>query len=56
MQLTGADGMPIDASIQRVGGLRELDEIMVVGSVDAASTPVNMIVNAVKIHGPTGKR
>lgn len=50
VQLLGADGLPIEASLNGVGGLKELDEITVVGSVDPASTADNMILNAVKIH------
>lgn len=56
VQLVGDDGLPIDASLKGVGGLKELDEITVVGSVDASSTPSNVIINAVKIHRPSSAR
>ena len=50
VQLLGTNGLPLEASIKGVGGLKELDEITVVGSVDPASTSENMILNAAKIH------
>jgi hypothetical protein len=50
VQLLGEDGLPIEASMKGVRGLKELEEITVVGSVDPASTSDNMILNAVKIH------
>lgn len=56
VQLIGADGLPIDTSLKGVGGLKELDEITVIGSVDASSTPDNVIINAVKIHRPASAR
>lgn len=44
------DGDPIAQSLKGVGGLTELDEVIVAGVVDPASTPQNLIINAAGIY------
>lgn len=45
-----ADGQPVAQSLKGVGGLSELDEVIVAGVVDPASTPQNLIINATGIY------
>lgn len=41
-----ADGKPVEGSLKGVGGLTELDHIVVTGVVDPSSTESNLIINA----------
>lgn len=53
VQIPGPDGVPIGATIKGAAGLKELDRITVTGTVDTASTPDNLILNASSIQrGP----
>ncbi|MDQ8203829.1 hypothetical protein [Pelagicoccus sp. SDUM812003] len=45
-----ADGEPVAQSLKGVGGLTELDEVVIAGVVDPASTPQNLIINASGIY------
>ncbi len=45
-----ADGNPVQGTLKGVGGLTELDHVVVAGTVDAASTPENLIINATGIY------
>lgn len=44
------DGQPVTQSLKGVGGLTELDEVVIAGVVDPASTPQNLIINASGIY------
>jgi hypothetical protein len=50
IQITGADGRVLKQSLKGVHGLTELSTVTVTGTLDPASTPEAMIVNALKIH------
>ena len=41
-----ADGRPVEGSMHGVGGLSELDAVVVTGEVNAASTPDNLVIDA----------
>jgi hypothetical protein len=45
-----ADGNPLPGSLKGVGGLTELDHVVVAGTVDPSSTPQNLIINASGIY------
>lgn len=53
VQLVSADGQPVPGSLRSVGGLSELDHIVVAGTVDSSSTPENLIINASGIYRQT---
>lgn len=45
-----ADGNPLEGTLKGVGGLTELDHVVVAGTVDPTSTPENLIINATGIY------
>ncbi|MBD5777994.1 hypothetical protein IEN85_00610 [Pelagicoccus sp. NFK12] len=49
------NGEPVSGSLKGVGGLTELDEVIVAGVVDPASTPQNLIINASGIYRGTAQ-
>lgn len=46
VQVNGADGQPLDATLKGVKGLKELDQIVIQGKVAPGSTAENLIVEA----------
>jgi hypothetical protein len=50
IQIKGADGKLLRATLRGLGELKELSHLVVSGTVDATSTPEALIVNADKIH------
>lgn len=44
------DGMPLPGTLKGLGGLSELDHIVVAGTVAPSSTPENLIINASGIY------
>lgn len=44
------DGNPLPVSLKGIGGLKELDHVIVVGTADPSSTPDNLIINATGIY------
>ncbi|MGF1451643.1 MAG: hypothetical protein ACFB21_06155 [Opitutales bacterium] len=50
VQLVDAEGLPLQGSLRGVGGLQELDHVVVTGTVDTISTPENLVVNASGIY------
>lgn len=50
IQVKGEDGKLIRATLRGVGALKELSHLVISGTVDAASTPEALIVNASSIH------
>lgn len=44
------NGEPIAQSLRGFAGLKELDEVIVAGIVDPASTPQNLIINATGLY------
>jgi hypothetical protein len=50
IQITGEDGRVLKHSLKGVHGLTELSTVTVTGTVDKASTPEALILNALKIH------
>lgn len=46
VQVNGADGQPIDATLKGVKGLKELDQIVIQGKVAPGSNAENLIVEA----------
>ncbi|MEM1296377.1 MAG: hypothetical protein AAGH89_13500 [Verrucomicrobiota bacterium] len=50
VQVLGEDARPIEQSLKGVKGLKELDEVVVTGTIAATSTPENLIVNATSIY------
>jgi hypothetical protein len=50
VQVLGANGRPVAQEIKGIGGLKELDKVTLVGTVDESSTKENLIVNATKIY------
>lgn len=50
IQVTGEDGKPVNQSLKGAGGLKELDEIVVTGTVAEDSTEENVIINASGIY------
>jgi|APTNR8051073442_1049403.scaffolds.fasta_scaffold31872_1 hypothetical protein len=50
VQVNGADGKPLDATLKGVKGLKELDQIVIRGKVAPGSTAENLIVEASGIY------
>lgn len=50
IQLVGADGRVVAQGLKGVQGLAELSTVTVTGTVDAASTPEALIINATALH------
>lgn len=50
VQVLDADGMPLEVELRGQQGLKELSEVVVVGTVAAESTEENLIINATGIH------
>ena len=50
IQVKGDDGKLLRTTLRGVGDLKELSHLVVSGTVDAASTPEALIVNANQIH------
>ena len=50
IQIVDADGKVIRKGLRGLGGIKELSRVIISGTVDKASTPENMIVNASTIH------
>lgn len=50
IQVRDADGKVLRSSLRGLGGLKELSRLVIAGTVDAASTPEALIVNADQIH------
>ena len=50
IQVKGGDGELLRSTLRGIGDLKELSFLVVSGTVDAASTPEALIVNADKIH------
>lgn len=50
IQATGADGKVLRSTFRGLGGIKELSELVIAGTVDKASTPEALIVNATSIH------
>ncbi len=44
------DGIPISGTLKGVGGLSELDHIIVAGTVDPSSTADNLLINSTGIY------
>ncbi|MEM7602641.1 MAG: hypothetical protein AAF357_14645 [Verrucomicrobiota bacterium] len=45
MQISGDDGLPVAEGLKGVKGLKELDSLVVVGTVNESSTPENLILD-----------
>lgn len=45
-----ANGLPLPGTLRGVGGLTELDHVIVTGTVDPTSTPDNLLINATGIY------
>jgi hypothetical protein len=54
VQVNGADGRPVDATLKGVKGLKELDRIVVKGKVAPGSSAGNLIVEATGIFRKAG--
>lgn len=50
VQVLGADSRPVEQSLKGVKGLKELDELVITGTVADTSTADNLIVNATSIY------
>ena len=50
IQAKGPDGKVLRASFRGLGGIMELSHLVIAGTVDEASTPEALIVNATTIH------
>lgn len=50
IQVRGADGSLLRTTLRGLGGLKELSHLIVSGTVDTASTPEALIINATGIH------
>lgn len=50
VQILGEDGRPIEQSLKQVRGLKELDGLIVTGTVAEGSSDENVIVNATGIY------
>ncbi len=50
VQISDADGKPMTQTLKGAGGLKELDSIIVTGTVAEGSTAENLIVNATGIY------
>lgn len=50
VQLLGSDARPLSQGLKGFRGLKELDRVVVTGTVDASSTPDNLILNATGLH------
>jgi len=49
VQVNGADGRPLDATLKGVKGLKELDQIVIQGKVAPGSNAENLIIEAIGI-------
>ena len=49
IQIPDGSGMPVAESLKGVNGLKEMDVLVVKGTVDGSSTPENLILNAAAI-------
>lgn len=50
IQAKDADGKILRSTFRGLGGIKELSELVIAGTVDGASTPEALIVNATSIH------
>ncbi len=50
IQTKDADGKVLRSTFRGLGGIKELSELVIAGTVDDASTPEALIVNATSIH------
>lgn len=50
VQLVDANGAPIQADLKQSIGIKELDQVTVVGTVAEASTATNVIINATGLY------
>ncbi|CAN5343097.1 hypothetical protein BH23VER1_BH23VER1_28100 [soil metagenome] len=50
VQIPGDDGRPVPQSLKGAGGLAELDEVAVTGTIAEGSTPDNVIIDATGIY------
>ena len=50
IQVVNADGEVIRKGVRGLAGIKELSHLIISGTIDKASTPENMIVNATSIH------
>jgi hypothetical protein len=50
VQFVDAEGQPIMKNIKGLSGIKELDEVVVIGEVAKTSTPGNLIINARGIY------
>ena len=44
------NGLPLPLSLKGIGGLKELDYVVVSGTADPSSTPDNLIINLTEIY------
>jgi hypothetical protein len=50
IQLVGPDGRVLKQGLKGIHGLTELSSVTIIGTVDKASTPQALIINATQIH------